>query len=278
MSRSNDWKKFSVVALGLLSLCPLTAQIRQPAGARPRPLVGSLTTFYQQVVPIVIVGQGWTQRIVITDVDATLPVIGTLQFYTQTGDPWQVHMKSQGTASAFLVNLQPGQTLVLDTEAQNTNEQLLGWASLELTAQGLGDVFGQTIFRKQTPGLPDFMCSMVLGSLAYNSLSVFFDNTGGNYTGMGVLTSQVCSFPPCSPVQLQVTVERLDGTIISQRTINQNLATLYWMNLATDFPETAGIVGLFLVEPVQQFSTTLTGFSLQFAGNGAFTVITPFEN
>jgi hypothetical protein len=49
------------------------------------------------------------------------------------------------------------------------------------------------------------------------------------------------------------------------------------MNLATDFPETAGITGTFVVEPVQPFSTTLTGFSLQFGGSGAFTVITPFE-
>jgi hypothetical protein len=76
-----------VLGFSLLSLCPLKAQTGQP---RPRPLVSSLTTFYQQVVPLVIVGQGWTQRIVLSDVDPTLPVIGTLQFYTQTGQPWQV--------------------------------------------------------------------------------------------------------------------------------------------------------------------------------------------
>ena len=50
------------------------------------------------------------------------------------------------------------------------------------------------------------------------------------------------------------------------------------MNLGIDFPETNGRMGVFVVEPVTQFSTTLTGFTLQFAPNGAFTAITPFEN
>jgi hypothetical protein len=74
-----------------------------------------------------------------------------------------------------------------------------------------------------------------------------------------------------------VTVKTLDGTVISQRIISLGQGALYWMNLGVDFPETVGRVGTFTVEVVQQFSTTLTGFSLQFAGNGVFTVITPFE-
>jgi hypothetical protein len=50
------------------------------------------------------------------------------------------------------------------------------------------------------------------------------------------------------------------------------------MNLGIDFPETNGKKGTFVVEPVEKYSTVLTGFSLQFAPNGAFTVIIPFEN
>jgi hypothetical protein len=124
---------------------------------------------------------------------------------------------------------------------------------------------------------PDFMCSMVLGGEGFEKLSAFFDNTGGNYTGMGILSSDVCSFSPCQPSQFKVTVRGLDGSMISQKTISQNRGALYWMNLAVDFPETAGRIGTFTVELLQQYSTTLTGFSLQFSANGAFTVITPFE-
>lgn len=266
------------MAFGLLTLYPLKAETgpsRSVHPLRPRPLVSSITTFYQQIVPLVIVGEGWSQRIVFLNVDSALPVIGTLQFYTKDGQPWQVQTKDQGTASTFLVNLSPGQTAILETVVKTSTQQL-GWAMLELTSQGLGDVFGQTIFHKQTPGLPDFMCSMVLGGEGFEKLSVFFDNTAGKYTGMGILSSEICTFSPCDPSQLKVTVKRLDGSIISQRTITQNRGALYWMNLGVDFPETAGQIGTFTVEVVQQFSTTLTGFSLQFAGN-AFTVITPFE-
>jgi hypothetical protein len=261
------------VAVILLSAYPLVAQTGKP---RPRPAVGSLTTFYTQVVPLVIVGEGWSQRIVFLNVDPALPVIGTLQFYTRDGDPWAVQTKNQGTASVFAIDLQPGQTAIIETVALNSSQQL-GWALLELSTQGLGDVFGQTVFRKQTAGFQDFMCSMVLGGQGFKKLSVFFDNTGGNSTGMGVLTSQICTFGPCQPVQLKVTVTALDGTVISQRMISQNLGVLYWMDLATDFPETAGTTGTFVVEVEQEFSTTLTGFSLQYAANSAFTVITPFE-
>lgn len=257
----------------LLSVCPL---LGQQSHLRPHPMVSSLTTFYKQFVPLVIVGEEWTQRIVLLNVDTKLPAIGTLVFYTKDGEPWQVQMKDQGTDSTFLVNLQPGQTAIFDTVVK-TSSQELGWAALELTSQGLGDVFGQTIFRKQTPGLPDFMCSMVLGGEGFEKLSAFFDNTGGNYTGMGVLSSDICSFGTCPPSQFTVTVKGLDGKTISKKTISQNRGALYWMNLAEDFPETAGRTGTFTVELVEKYSTTLNGFSLQFAPNGAFTVITPFE-
>jgi hypothetical protein len=147
------------VVFSLLSVHPLIGQIGHPP---PRPMVSSLTTYSTQIVPLVIIGEGWSQRVVFLNVDTALPVIGTLQFYTKDGQPWQVQTKDQGTASTFLVNLQPGQTAIFETVVKTSSQQL-GWARLDLTIQGLGDVFGQTIFRKQTPGLPDFMCSMVMG-------------------------------------------------------------------------------------------------------------------
>jgi hypothetical protein len=101
--------------------------------------------------------------------------------------------------------------------------------------------------------------------VGFEKLSSFFDNTGGNYTGMGILSSDLCSFSPCQPSQLKVTVKGLDGSVISQRTITQNRGALYWMNLGVDFPETAGKIGTFTVEVVQQYSTTLTGFSPHFS-------------
>jgi len=73
-----------------------------------------------------------------------------------------------------------------------------------------------------------------------------------------------------------VSVKALDGTVVGQRVISQKPATFYWMNLAL-IPETANRIGTFVVEVVQQHSTTVSGFSLQLTPSGAFSVITPFE-
>jgi hypothetical protein len=95
---------------------------------------------------------------------------------------------------------------------------------------------------------------------------------------MGILTSQVCSFSCDTADSLRVSVRDLSGNLISQKTITQKKGVLYWMNLGVDFPETNGRIGSFVVEPVTIYSTTVSGFSLQFAPNGAFTAITSFEN
>jgi len=260
----------------LLSLCLLPILAFGAAARHPGRQVSGTATSLTEIVPLVIVGEGWSQRIILLNVDpSNTPAIGTLSFYTRDAQPWEVDLGSLGKASTFLVNLKPGQTALYETVAIAGTQQL-GWAILELNSQGLGDVFGQTVFRKQTAGLPDFICSMVLGGQSGSKLSVFFDNTGGKYTGMGILSSEICSFS-CDPVNLRVTVQDFSGNTISQKTITQQQGALYWMNLGADFPETVGRSGTFVVEPVEPFSTELTGFSLQFAPNGAFTVITPCE-
>lgn len=252
-----------------------TITLSLTAQERPAPHAGPLNGFITQFVPMVIVGEGWSQRIILTDVDDTHPAAGTIQFYTKDGAPWSISTVSQGRASLFAFVLQPGQTYILETTVSQA-PQSLGWAQIQEVSSGVGTMLGQTVFRKQSPGLPDFMCSMVLGMTAFTRMTAFFDNTGGNYTGMGILSSQKC-IVNCTDL-LRVTVFDLSGNVLSQKTISQSKGSLYWMNLAIDFPATANRMGTFAVEPVTKYTTTLTGFSLQFAGNGAFTVITPFEN
>ncbi len=243
--------------------------------AQQRGNVGALTTWSTKVVPLVIIGEGWSQKIILNNVDDT-PAIGTLNFYTKDGQPWNVQL-TNGSGSTFLVNVAPGATQIFETTVKQ-DVQVLGWAVIDQTSQGLGDVLGQTVFRKQSPGRPDLMTSMVLGDEGYESMSVHFDNTNGNYTGLGILTPYICTFSFCQgDEQYVVTVLDLNGGVVSKKTILQKRGRLYWMNLGVDFPETNGIAGTFKVEPGPS-ATYVTGFSLQFAGNGAFTAITPFEN
>src|SRR5579862_7529364 len=143
-----------------ICVCFLISSVTQ-GQTKLSPRAGALTTNSTQIVPLVIVGDGWSQRIVLTNVDQQLPAIGTLQFFTQSGQPWKITLNNGSTGSVFAFSLQPGQSTIFQT-AISPGLQTLGWAYIEESTTGLGDLFGQTIFRKQTPGLPDFMCSLAL--------------------------------------------------------------------------------------------------------------------
>ncbi len=240
--------------------------------------VGVVTTQLNQIVPLVIVGEGWTQRIIIQNVD-TLgnSIVGHLAFFTTDGEPWTVDLANLGSSSSFPVNLAPGQAAVFETVPSN-EPQTLGWAAYQPT-DDIGDMFGQVTFRKQSEGRADLMTSLPLGAEATDSMSVFFDNTGGNYTGFGIVTPYLCFSTDCSVQRdLQVTIRRLDGSTMGEHIVRQAPNRLSWVNLGVQFPETVGSVGTISVAPVEKYSVTVTGFSLQFAGNGAFTAIMPFED
>ncbi len=157
----------------ILKNLAMTILVAGTALAQLRPRVSAVTTFYTQVVPLVIIGEGWSQRIVLTDVDNSNVAAGTVQFYTQAGQPWTVNLTNGEQNSIFAFSLQPGQTVIFETGVQQS-PQILGWALIEETTSGVADLFGQTIFRKQRPGLPDFMSSMVLRGQAFQTLTVFF--------------------------------------------------------------------------------------------------------
>jgi hypothetical protein len=262
----------------LIAVLLLTSSL-QGESSNATPLVNSLTTFATQIIPLVTVGDGWSQRFVVQNTDTLFPSAVSLKFFTQTGSAMSVQLKGVANpGSSFTFNLQVGKTIEFETVVSPLPLQI-GWAYLESGVAGSGDFFGQTIFRKQTAGLPDFMCSMVFGGLGFRQLSTFFDNTNGNVTGMGIVTSINCTTLSCAAtVPLIATVRDISGTVISQKAITQKLGTLYWMDLATDFPDTRNRMGTFEVTVVNPYTTTLTGVSLEWGGNGAFTIITPFEN
>lgn len=233
---------------------------------------------------MVIVGEGWSQKLIFHNVD-TWNSTAKITFYTNTGALFPVEVLNVGTNSSFTINVPVGKTLVMELATKFFTQQL-GCAKIEQyttgpTASGdysgIGDMFGQIVFRKQSPGLPDFMCSLVLGGLGFRKTTTYFDNTNGNFTGMEILTSDPNSTSTAN-VALRVTVRDINGSVIATKVIQQKHKTLYWFNLGVDFPETINRTGTFEVEVVDTYSTYLSAFSLQFAGNGAFTIITPFED
>jgi hypothetical protein len=270
-------KTITGIWLGIVMLFSTGLQ----AQLRVTPKVGTLSTWITQVVPLVILGDGWNQKIILQNVDTSRSAVGTIRFFTQDGAPRQIALKDRGPATdTYLFNLSVGQTVIFETLVDNASLRL-GWALIEQSSSGVATMLGQTIFRKQNIGSPDFMTSHVLGHEGFYRMVAYFDNTDGKYTGMGILTPNLFCSVSCATLaaaELRVTVRDLAGNPISQKTINQKPGVLYWMNLGVDFPETAGRVGTFTVEVIQFASANVTGFSLEFAPNGAFTAVTPFED
>ena len=69
-------------------LCMVTSASFASAATKPAPKAGSLITWITQIVPLVIVGAGWSQPIIFQNVEKTTPSVGTLSFYTKDGNPW----------------------------------------------------------------------------------------------------------------------------------------------------------------------------------------------
>src|SRR5690349_9094646 len=91
----------------IFSMCGLQAQPRAQA------YVGNLSTWVDQVVPLIIVGEGWNQKIILQNVDTSARAIGTIRFFTKDGAPWPIALKERGSATdTFLFNLALGQTVV----------------------------------------------------------------------------------------------------------------------------------------------------------------------
>jgi hypothetical protein len=70
------------------------------------------------------------------------------------------------------------------------------------------------------------------------------------------------------------------GNVFHEATRTQRNQTLHWFSLSADYPQVAGRLGSLEVTSADGASEFLSavGFSLQFAGNGAFTAVATAEN
>ena len=257
-----------------------TAMAGTLAGGRE---AGTVTTGTTQIVPIVVVGGGWSEKIILHNVDDKWSSYFEMTVWTKDGEAFPVEIVGLGKASKFTATIQPGKTLVLDFPRKD-GEQQTGWASISqrtISGQpsgeynGIGDMFGQMILKRTGMDQPDVMSSMILGDQAYSKLTIFFDNSGEtNYTELGLLLSSVSSYTT-TPVTMLVTIRDIDGVTLVQRVVEQKRGTMKWMNLVSEFPETVGKSGTVVVAPVGTASY-MTGVSFHYSGN-TFVFVTPFE-
>ena len=225
--------------------------------------------------PLVIVGEGWSQQIVINNVDEDdESLIGELRFYRQNGDPWMIDLVGRGSTDRVFVTLRPDQMMIVETVVKQ-DPQTLGFAVLETDCCAWH--LAQTIFRKQAPGRPDLMTSMPLPQTTYGSTTIPFDNRGGKYAGVGVLNADTCYSFGCEGELLYIFRDE-NGSEIKRVRRTQRNSTLEWFSLSAGHPELVGRTGTLEVQTADpEDLVSLVGFSLQFAPNGAFTVVASIE-
>ncbi len=233
---------------------------------------GLLTDAY---VPLIIIGEGWSQQIVIQNVDEEESLTGTLKFFTAQGDPWPVELVGRGASDTFFITLLPGQMVVYETIVR-FHPQILGYAYIDTNCCPYNLI--QTIFRRQEANRPDLMTSLAIGEDAFRSIHLMFDNRGGKYAGVGILNTRTCYSFSCETT-FDLVFRDENGNVILKDSRTQRNGTLWWFSLSANYPQLAGRLGTLEVksgDPEREYISAV-GFSLQFAPNGAFTAVVTAE-
>ena len=253
--------------------------------------VGSNPSTILQMVPLVIVGEGWSQKIILQNVDEQLTVRGMVVFSRQDGSLWRIPIKITNAAGTFdyidnfyLFDLAVGSMVMLETNV-SYGPQELGVAYVLNSEYGVGRFVGQTIYRKQVAGRPDLTTSIPLAGLATDWLTIPFDNTDGKYPGVGVAPLQFTAGAEGSPLVYAMYIRTIDGSVDRMTSRQAPLGGLDWFSLVHEYPETAGKAGVIRIEvppsgghadPLED-RLFLSAVSLQFTQNGAFSGITTYE-
>lgn len=237
-----------------------------------------ISTGSTKFVPLVIVGEGWSQQFLLKNVDDDDAASGTIEFFTADGEPWEVELDGMGAKSLFFLNMLPGQMALLET-AVKFDGQVLGFAKVDFGC--CPDVVAQSIFRKQTQGRPDLLTSVPVTGDTSETLHIPFDNRDGKFAGVGILTTDSCFSFSCE-TKMRIRFRDANGTVFHEANRIQKNETLHWFSLSADYPQTVGRVGSVEVVDGNDEDTfdfiNLVGFSLQFTPNAAFTSIVTMEN
>jgi hypothetical protein len=219
----------SLCALVLLMSLPLMAAVRQ----QPNIYVSQ----YDNVLPQVADGGGWSSRITLVNMDSVAASF-TVSFFHEDGTPWNIALKDQSGAQAVWTFALPvGGSLFLETPGTDTQTNV-GWALLTSNnwVSGVGAFKGTWLatndmeavvpFASQYDGIP------TIGLNFY----IPFDNRAGYVTSLALVNSS--STAPCA---LTIQFLNPDGSILyTDNTIT--LDPLHHMSFETtnQYPQTAG--------------------------------------
>lgn len=253
-----------VLLLALLAVSPVMVV------GQSKKEIGDLVSSSGKMIPLVIIGEGWSQQFILQNVGSRTAT-GTIRFWAQDGSPWEVELVGRGTRSTFPISLLPDEIVILETKVE-FHGQLLGTATVGFSE---GDrTTGQTIFRRQEDDRPDFITSFPLGegTLRVGKLRIPFDNRDGKYAGVGLFHLGLVDR------RLRIRLRDAEGLVFHEEVVAQAFRTLWWFSLSAQYPQSNGRIGTLEVTDADGLDFLfISGFSLQFTPNGAFTAVVPFE-
>ena len=110
------------------------------------------TTAFDIFVPLIVVGGGWHQQIVLTNLDDAL-VEGELRIYNQVGSPWSIKEVIHGYGDAWTFTLRAHETLIFQTEPVFGQASMIGFAQIDFGS--LTNVAAQLILGQYTQRAAD---------------------------------------------------------------------------------------------------------------------------
>ena len=213
-------------------------------------------------------GSIWKTTITLENIASTTNEV-RVEFWADNGSaltlPFKVTLQGNtvtGTGSSVDQTMNPGTTLVIDTEAPASPTTLVGWAQV----YGSGPVAGFAIFREQLSNGTYAEGTAPLENRDISDLLVPFDNTGGYVTGVALINSANVS------KTIDATVRDAFGTRLGSPTAivlpaNGHIAFV----ATTQFPMTQGQLGTIEFQPTT--SGGIAALGLRFSPFASFTSV-----
>jgi hypothetical protein len=242
-------------------LCAMVLLAGMPllAGEGPRNQVA--VTEWDNVLPQIADGNGWSTRIMLVNM-GTVVASFTLYFYNEDGTAWNISLKGSATgpSATWSGTIPVGGSLFLETPGTGS-AVTQGWAYLSTRDW----ISGMAVFKAAWLPTNDAEAVVPFASEVDVDFFIPFDNRNGYVTSIALVNSW-----STATANVQVQFRNPDGSVIRSDTIQLAPKQHMAFETTTKYPETQGKNGVIeFLEPSGQVAAS--GMGLLFSPRNTFT-------
>ncbi len=219
----------------MIRLYALIAMAAIQLAADDRPVNRVASTEWDNVLPQVADGSGWSTRIMLVNLD-TVAAPYTLYFYDDDGAPWSLALKgsASGPASSLSGMIPVGGSVFLETAAAGSKLGQ-GWAYLSTQKW----ISGMAVFKAAWLPTNDAEAVVPLTSEVDVDFFMPFDNRDGYVTSIALVNPS-----PTTTANVTAQFRNPDGTVISEQIIPLGPRKHKAFETTNEFPVTQGKHGV----------------------------------